>query len=136
MIRLYLLLFIIGTISTVGYGGYRYVTGLQEQVIVARENNVKLEGAVKVQQETIARQEANAARQAELNKQLNAKLIVAESGLNTLRKRFTQIDINKQALEDPANLEVRVNNAVQKLIGKIKDETSVSTDSIDAVPAQ
>ena len=129
MIRLYLLIFIIGTISTVGYGGYRYVTSLQQQVITLRENNLQLENAVATQQETIARQEANATRQAELNKDLNNKLVAAESGLDNLRKRFTQIDINKQAIEDPADLEVRVNNAVKKLIAKIYSDTSTAVAS-------
>ena len=129
MIRLYLLIFIIGTISTVGYGGYRYVTTLQQQVITLRENNLQLENAVATQQETIARQEANATRQAELNKDLNNKLVAAESGLDNLRKRFTQIDINKQAIEDPADLEVRVNNAVKKLIAKIYSDTSPAVAS-------
>jgi uncharacterized protein HemX len=124
MIRLYLLLFIIGTIGSVAYGGYRYVTSLQQQVITLRENNLQLENAVATQQETIARQEANATRQAELNKDLNNKLVAAESGLDNLRKRFTQIDINKQAIEDPADLEVRVNNAVKKLIAKIYSDTN------------
>jgi predicted Holliday junction resolvase-like endonuclease len=126
MIRLYLLLFIVGTIGSVAYGGYRYVTALQQQVITLRENNLQLENAVATQQETIARQEANATRQAELNKDLNNKLVQAESGLDALRKRFTQIDINKEAIEDPEGLEVRVNNAVQKLIAKIQSDTSIT----------
>jgi hypothetical protein len=129
MIRLYLLIFIIGTISTVGYGGYRYVTSLQQQVITLRENNLQLENAVATQQETIARQEANAEKQAALNKELNTKLVQASAGLDNLRKRFTQIDINKQAIEDPADLEVRVNNAVQKLIAKIYSDTSPAVAS-------
>jgi uncharacterized phage infection (PIP) family protein YhgE len=129
MIRLYLLLFILGTIGSIGYGGYRYVINLQNQVVTMRENNIKLESAVATQQATIARQQENAARQAELNKELNTKLIQAEAGLDNLRKRFTQIDINKQALEDPADLEVRVNNAVKSLISRIKDETGAIDDS-------
>ena len=129
MIRLYLLIFIIGTISTVGYGGYRYVTSLQQQVITLRENNLQLENAVATQQETIARQEANAEKQAALNKELNTKLVQASAGLDNLRKRFTQIDINKQAIEDPADLEVIVNNAVQKLIAKIYSDTSPAVAS-------
>jgi uncharacterized phage infection (PIP) family protein YhgE len=129
MIRLYLLLFILGTIGSIGYGGYRYVINLQNQVVTMRENNIKLESAVATQQATIARQQENAARQAELNKELNTKLIQAEAGLDNLRKRFTQIDINKQALEDPADLEVRVNDAVKSLISRIKDETGAIDDS-------
>lgn len=125
MIRLYLLLFVLGTFSAAGYSGYRYVINLQNQLLTLRENNVKLELVAETQRETIARQEANTARQAELNKELNTKLVQAESGLDALRKRFTQIDINKEAIEDPEGLEVRVNNAVKKLIAKIQSDTSV-----------
>jgi uncharacterized protein HemX len=126
MIRLYLLLFVIGTFSAAGYSGYRYVINLQNQVLTLRENNTILELVAENQRAAIAAQEANAARQAELNKELNTKLVQAESGLDALRKRFTQIDINKEAIEDPEGLEVRVNNAVKKLIAKIQSDTSVS----------
>ena len=127
MIRLYLLLFVLGTVSSVGYGGYVYITGLQQTVLTLRENQVKLEAAVATQNETIERQAADQARQGKLNSVLSAKLNQAESSLGNLRKRFTQIDINKEAIEDPDGLEVRVNNAVEKLIGKIKDETTPDT---------
>ena len=127
MIRLYLLLFVLGTVSSVGYGGYVYITGLQETVLTLRENQVKLETALATQTETIERQAAASARQGKLNSELSAKLNQAESSLGNLRKRFTQIDINKEAIEDPDGLEVRVNNAVEKLIGKIKDETTPDT---------
>lgn len=127
MIRLYLLLFVLGTVGSVGYGGYVYVTGLQQTVLTLRENQVKLETALATQNETIERQAADQARQGKLNSELSAKLNEAESSLGNLRKRFTQIDINKEAIEDPNGLEVRVNNAVEKLIGKIKDETTPDT---------
>jgi cell division protein FtsB len=55
MIRLYLLLFIIGTVGSVGYGGYRYVTNLQQQVETLKENNLVLEQAVATNQATIDR---------------------------------------------------------------------------------
>ena len=125
MIRLYLLLFVLGTFSAAGYSGYRYVINLQNQVLTLRENNTILELVAENQRAAIAAQEANAARQAELNKELNTKLVQAESGLDALRKRFTQIDINKEVIEDPEGLEVRVNNAVQKLIAKIQSDTSI-----------
>lgn len=127
MIRLYLLLFVLGTVGSVGYGGYVYVTGLQQTVLTLKENQVKLETALATQTETIERQAAASARQGKLNSELSAKLNEAESSLGNLRKRFTQIDINKEAIEDPDGLEVRVNNAVEKLLAKIKDETTPDT---------
>lgn len=134
MIKVYLFLFIIATFGSVGYGGYVYVTGLQQQVLTLRENQVKLEQAVAVQTETIARQKADSERQASLNNELNTKLMAAENSLGSLRKRFTQIDINQEAIVDPNGLEVRVNNAVGKLIGKILDETT--PPPVEPVPAE
>lgn len=134
MIRLYLLLFIIGTLGSVGYGGYYYVTGLQQQVATLKENQIKLEAAVATQQETIARQAADAQKQAALNAELNSALKKAEGSLDSLRKRFTQIDINKEALEDPNGMEVRVNNAVAKLINKILEETGGVVDPVEPDP--
>ena len=100
---------------------------MQEQVLTLKENQVKLEQAVAVQTATIARQKADTERQSALNNVLSSKLVAAESGLSSLRKRFTQIDINQEAIVDPNGLEVRVNNAVGKLIGRIKDETTPDT---------
>ena len=54
MLRLYLMLFILGTLSGVGYGAYTYYITTQETIRVLTENNVKLELAVATNEEAIA----------------------------------------------------------------------------------
>ena len=123
MIRLYLLLFVIGTVSALGYGGYTYITQLQQQVITLRENNVLLEQAVATNQATIERMVADATRNAELQSQLQNRLQEAEQRVGSLRTRLSQIDITREALTDPTDMEQRINRGVQRLRERILEET-------------
>lgn len=136
MLRLYLLIAMITILGSAGYGGFVYVTDLQERVATLRSNNEKLEGVLATQKETMDRIVANAQRQAELNRELDQKLQEAEAGLDRLRTRFTQIDITKEALEDPAGLETRINNAVNRLINDIEKQTSPVVDNPYPTAAQ
>lgn len=123
MIRLYLLLFIIGTVSALGYGGYTYITQLQQQIITLRENNVLLEQTVATNQATIDRMVADATRNAELQSQLQNRLQEAEQRVGSLRTRLSQIDITREALADPIDMEQRINRGVQRLRERILEET-------------
>lgn len=61
--------------------------------------------------------------------ELQEALQRSEAGLDRLRKRFSQIDITREALEDPADLERRINRGVDRLIQNILSDTSPSTTS-------
>jgi septal ring factor EnvC (AmiA/AmiB activator) len=97
-----------------------------------RENNVKLVQATETLQNTVKRMEADSKQMETLNRELSGKLREAESGLDRLRKRFTQIDITKEALEDPAGLETRINNAVTRLIQDLEEKTTNTPPAADA----
>lgn len=129
MIRLYIFLFIATTALTIGYGGYRYVTNLQEQVVTLRENNVLLEQTVATNQATIDRMAAEATRNAQLQSQLQTRLQEANQRVNSLRTRLSQIDITREALADPADMEQRINRGVQRLIERILEDTGGEVDS-------
>ena len=135
MIRFYLLLFIIGTIGSVGYGGYRYVTNLQQQVEVLKENNAVLEQTVATNQATIDRMANEAVRNAQLQADLTNRLQAANASVNSLRSRLSQINITQEALNDPADMEGRINRAVQRLILNILEETGGEVPSdTDSTP--
>jgi chromosome segregation ATPase len=138
MIRLYIFLFIATTALTLGYGGYRYVTQLQEQVITLRENNVLLEQTVATNQATIDRIVAEAARNSELQSQLQTRLQEANQRVSSLRTRLSQIDITRDALADPADMEQRINRGVQRLIERILEDTGgkVDTDTDSTVSTE
>jgi len=123
MVRLYVFLFVVSLIGAVGYSAVWYYNDTQARLIQLRENNVKLEQAAKTLQNTINTMEADQARNEELNRELTSKLQKAEQGLNNLRGRFAEIDIQRLARDDPNGLEERINRGVQRLIEDIATET-------------
>ena len=131
MIRLYLLIFIVGTISAVGYSGYRYVSNLQAETIRLSQANVILEQTAATNQITIDRMKSDAEKNARLQQELNKRLQDAQAVVGTLRTRLSQIDITREALTDPVDMELRVNRGVDRLIQRIYEETGgeVVTDT-------
>jgi hypothetical protein len=131
MIRLYLLIFIVGTISAVGYSGYRYVSNLQAETIRLSQANVLLEQTAATNQITIDRMKSDAEKNARLQQELNKRLQDAQAVVGTLRTRLSQIDITREALTDPVDMELRVNRGVDRLIQRIYEETGgeVVTDT-------
>lgn len=132
MLRLYLLFFLLATFAGIGYTGYYYYTWSQNTITTLRENNVKLVQAAETLQNTVKRMEADSKQLESLNRELSQNLREAESGLDRLRKRFTQIDITKEALEDAAGLETRINNAVTRLIADLEQKTTNTPPAADA----
>ena len=136
MIRLYVFLFFISIIGGVGYSAVWYYNDTQARLAQLRENNIKLEQTAKTLENTINNMEASAARNEELNRQLTSKLQEAEQGLNNLRGRFAEIDIQRLARDDPNGLEERINRCVQRLIEKIAIETGAEpSPDPDSTPA-
>lgn len=131
MIRLYIALFILSTVGAVAYGGYAYYKDTQERIATLRENNVKLELATETLQNTVTRMEEDAAKAEELNRNLTKRLQKSQVHLDALRNRLSEIDLTMEAIQDPEGLEERVNNAVEKLIGRIETETSPAVDPYD-----
>ena len=120
MIRVYFALLLIG----IAGGAYAYYTSSQSTIALLRENNVKLVAATEMLQTTTDLMEANQALNEELNKELSTKLQQAEGKMNSLRKRFSQIDIAREAQVDPDNMAIRINRAVDRLREELKNETT------------
>ena len=136
MAKLYLTLLVIGLLSGVGYTGYSYYMWSQETIGTLRENNVKLKTAAETLQNTVEKMVADAAKNEQLNKDLTKRLQQSQEHLDKIRGVFAKIDLTMEALTNAQGLEDRVNNAVNKLIGRIESETTppsdepVSTDGV------
>lgn len=131
MARLYLILLIMGLLSSVGYAGYSYYMWSQETIGTLRENNVKLKSAAETLQETVTRMEADAKKNEELNRNLTKRLQQSQEHLDKLRGVFAKIDLTMEALTNAQGLEDRVNAAVGKLINRIQTETTAPADEPD-----
>ena len=128
MIKVYLFVFIISIVGGLAYGAYGYFAWSQNTIATLRENNTKLVQAAETLQNTVKRMEADSKRMEQLNLELSGKLREAEAGLDRLRKRFTELDITREALENAESLETRINNAVNRLIRDFEEKTSIPTD--------
>ena len=122
--KLYVALFIFALVGGIGYGAYAYYTSTQATIALLRENNTKLVMVAETLQETIDQMEANQARNEELNKELSSALQKAEGKLDGLRKRFSQIDIVREAQAEPDKMAERINRAVDRLREELMNETS------------
>ena len=132
MAKVYLFLFLISLMSGVGYAGYSYYMWSQETIGTLRENNVKLKTAAETLQATVEKMAADQKKNEQLNKDLTKRLQQSQEHLDKLRGVFAKIDLTMEALTNAQGLEDRVNNAVNKLIGRIQDETTPPSDKPDA----
>jgi len=139
MAKVYLFLFLVSLMSGIGYAGYSYYMWSQETIGTLRENNVKLKGAAETLQATVESITKDAEKNAELNRNLTKQLQQSQEHLDKLRGVFAKIDLTMEALTNAQGLEDRVNNAVNKLIGRIESETapvSAQPDVADSVSGE
>tara|TARA_Y100000389_G_scaffold204806_1_gene259781 strand:- start:1990 stop:2421 length:432 start_codon:yes stop_codon:yes gene_type:complete len=132
MAKVYLFLFLVSLMSGVGYAGYSYYMWSQETIGTLRENNVKLKSAAETLQATVEKMAADQKKNEQLNNDLTKRLQQSQQHLDKLRGVFAKIDLTMEALTNAQGLEDRVNNAVNKLIGRIQDETTPPSDEPDA----
>lgn len=120
------------TFGGIGYTAYWYYQNTQAELAQLKENNVLLKGATETLENTVQALQDEADANALEIVELQEALQKSEAGLDRLRKRFTEIDITREALEDPADLERRINRGVERLIENILSDTtpSIDTDSM------
>jgi hypothetical protein len=134
MARVYILLLVFGLLGGVGFGAWKYYTDTQQRIQTLAENNAKLETALETSEASINALQAQAEQTAQLTAQLQTQLQAAEQYGDNLRKRLRQLDLNADALSNPADLEGRMNGATAKLWRDIMGETGNSSGSDSALP--
>ena len=120
------------TFGGIGYTAYWYYQNTQAELEQLKANNILLESATETLENTVQTLQDEADANALQIVELQEALQKSEAGLDRLRKRFTEIDITREALEDPADLERRINRGVERLIENILSDTTpnVDTDSM------
>ena len=109
MIRLYLMLFVLGTIGGVGYTAYAYYQNSQETIRILTENNTKLELAIKTSEEAIASLKENYAAAMEEQNRLNNAYAEIRRQNNRLSSKLADMDLGLLAVEKTESIERAVN---------------------------
>ena len=132
MIKVYLLLAIMAILGAVGYGGYMYYKDTQQRIATLTANNAKLETAVQISEQSIATLQSDIAKNAELNRELQGQLQVAERYGDQLRNTLRKHNLTHLANKKPSLIERKMQNATNRLWDCLADITNTDGVFIDA----
>ena len=119
MARFYILLFVLVILGGIGYGAYFIYNDTMQRMATLRDNNAKLEVAVKANDVTIKSLKENMEKQIKLTKDLNNKLSIAEENNKKISNLLAKTDIIKNSLADPQATEDKINQEVDLFFGAI-----------------
>ena len=123
MARFYILLFVLVILGGIGYGAYFIYNDTMQRMATLRDNNAKLEVAVKAKDATIKSLKENMEKQIKLTKDLNNKLSIAEENNKKISKILAETDIIKNSIADPKASEKRINEEVVNMFNGINTAT-------------
>ena len=123
MARLYIFLFVLVILGGIGYGAYFIYNDTMQRMATLRDNNAKLEVAVKSKDATILSLKENMEKQIKLTKDLNNKLLEAEENNKKISKILAETDIIKNSIADPKASEKRINEEVVNMFNGINSAT-------------
>ena len=123
MARFYILLFVLVILGGIGYGAYFIYNDTMKRMATLRDNNAKLEVAVKAKDVTIKSLKENMEKQIKLTKDLNNKLSIAEENNKKISKILAKTDIVKNTINDPVKTEKRINEEVVNIFNGINTAT-------------
>ena len=123
MARFYILLFVLVILGALGYGAYFIYNDTMQRMATLRDNNAKLEVAVKAKDSTIKALKENMEKQIKLTKDLNDKLSIAEENNKKISEILAKTDIVKNTINDPIKTEKRINEEVVNIFNGINTAT-------------
>ena len=123
MARFYILLFVLVILGGIGYGAYFIYNDTMKRMATLRDNNAKLEVAVKAKDVTIKTLKENIEKQIKLTKDLNNKLSIAEENNKKISQILAKTDIVKNTINDPVKTEKRINEEVVNIFNGINTAT-------------
>ena len=128
MLKVYMLIVVLGLVGGVVYGGYYYYKDTQTRIQTLTKNSAKLETAAKLQKNTIDTLQADAKKYAELNSQLQTKLVNANKYKNQLLSKLRKINLTKLSAEEPAVWERKINNASKEVLESFESITAIPSN--------
>jgi|TARA_B100000902_G_scaffold398561_1_gene465791 Na+-transporting NADH:ubiquinone oxidoreductase subunit NqrC len=128
MLKVYMLILVLGLVGGVVYGGYYYYKDTQARIQTLTENSAKLEQAAKLQKNTIDTLQADAKKYAELNSELQTKLVNANKYKNQLLGKLRKLNLSKLSAEEPAVWERKINNASKRVLEDFESITAIPSN--------
>ena len=124
MIKLYLTIAVVTLIGGVVYGGFYVYQDKQKRIATLQQNNAKLEVVAKENEQVVRTMRVETARLNDLNKSLQGKLSRAEESRERLLTRLQEINLKKESMVNPVELEKRINDGTDKMFDDLESITS------------
>jgi len=139
MLRLYLLLFILGTLGGLGFTGYSYYINTQETIRILRENEIQLKKAVEEQEAAIESLQASYQAMAEENNRINEAYADIRRQNSRLSSKLANMDLGLIAAEKPDSIERAVNRGTvnagrcfEILSGSLLTEEEINAENAES----
>ena len=124
MLRVYIMIIVVGLVGGVVYGGYYYYQDTQQRLNTLQQNNAKLEVVAKENEQVVRTMRVETARLNDLNRSLQGKLSRAEESRERLLTRLQEINLKKESMVNPVEIEKRINDGTDKMFDDLESITS------------
>lgn len=115
MFKVYMMIFVIGLIGSIGYGAYATWNHMQAKIEILTANNAKLEGAVQTQKDTISSLENDIkAVNAEIDN-VNKEMRRSRTRNKLLSKKLEKHDLGLLGVAKPELVERMVNGGTARV---------------------
>ena len=124
MLKVYMLIIVMGLVGGVVYGGFYFYQDAQKRIATLQQNNAKLEVVAKENEQVVRTMRVETARLNDLNKSLQGKLSRAEESREKLLTRLQEINLKKESMVNPVEIEKRINDGTDKMFDDLESITS------------
>ena len=125
MFKLHMMVIVVGLVGGVVYGGFYFYQDAQKRIATLQQNNAKLEVVAKENEQVVRTMRVETARLNDLNKSLQGKLSRAEESREKLLTRLQEINLKKQSMVNPVEIEKRINDGTDKMFDDLESITSI-----------
>ena len=124
MFKLHMMVIVVGLVGGVVYGGFYFYQDAQKRIATLQQNNAKLEVVAKENEQVVRTMRVETARLHDLNKSLQGKLSRAEESRERLLTRLQEINLKKESMINPIEIEKRINDGTDKMFDDLESITS------------
>ena len=125
MFKLHMMVIVVGLVGGVVYGGFYFYQDAQKRIATLQQNNAKLEVVAKENEQVVRTMRVETARLNDLNKSLQGKLSRAEESRERLLTRLQEINLKKESMINPIEIEKRINDGTDKMFNDLESITSI-----------
>ena len=125
MFKLHMMVIVVGLVGGVVYGGFYFYQDAQKRIATLQQNSAKLEVVAKENEQVVRTMRVETARLNDLNKSLQGKLSRAEESRERLLTRLQEINLKKESMINPIEIEKRINDGTDKMFDDLESITSI-----------